>query len=331
MPCDFNTKLCRSDLHRPLPIKNRYVTAANDLKRKKISLVAFVGALCEELGNRRRQRTAETYRAALTSLLKFTGGDMPLKALTATLVGAYEGWLCERGVALNTSSFYMRVLWAIYNRAVVAGLVTNTLPFSEVYTGIGPTPKRALSLSAISAIKRLDLSRRPALAFARDMFLVGFYLRGMSFVDMAYLKAADMIGDHVIYNRRKTGQMLTVKWLPQIAEIVGRYPPNPTGRLLPILVDKGATDAEERRAYRSAASRVNRNLKKVGEMAGISGRLTMYAGRHSWATGAQSLGAPLSVISQGLGHDSERTTRIYLASLDVGVIDRMSALIASSL
>jgi len=37
------------------------------------------------------------------------------------------------------------------------------------------------------------------------------------------------------------------------------------------------------------------------------------------------------LLSQGMGHDSEATTRIYLASLDNMVIDRANSLILKSL
>ena len=55
---------------------------------------------------------------------------------------------------------------------------------------------------------------------------------------------------------------------------------------------------------------------------GISEPLTFYAARHSWATLARDCGTPLTVISAGMGHTSERTTRIYLAQLDHDVIDK---------
>lgn len=48
----------------------------------------------------------------------------------------------------------------------------------------------------------------------------------------------------------------------------------------------------------------------------------LYICRHSWASIARSMHIPISVISEGMGHDSEATTQIYLASLDPAIIDR---------
>lgn len=52
-----------------------------------------------------------------------------------------------------------------------------------------------------------------------------------------------------------------------------------------------------------------------------------YISRHTWASIAKSKNIPISVISEAMGHDSESTTRIYLASLDTSVIDNANKLI----
>ena len=67
---------------------------------------------------------------------------------------------------------------------------------------------------------------------------------------------------------------------------------------------------------------VNRNLKAIGKKLGLTLPLTMYVARHSWASIARDEGIPISVISAGMGHDSESTTQIYLASIETQVIDK---------
>lgn len=74
--------------------------------------------------------------------------------------------------------------------------------------------------------------------------------------------------------------------------------------------------------YKNVLYKINYNLKRVGRRVHLSLPLTMYVARHSWASIARSRNIPLSVISQGMGHDSESTTKIYLASLETNVIDR---------
>ena len=105
---------------------------------------------------------------------------------------AYEAWHRQRGVTPNTISFYIRILRAVYNRAVEKEIIENLNPFRKVYTGVEKTVKRALPLDTIKKIKALELSLTPALEYARDMFLMSFYLRGMSFIDMAFLRKSDL-------------------------------------------------------------------------------------------------------------------------------------------
>ncbi len=106
----------------------------------------------------------------------------------------------------------MRILRAVYNLAAEKGLTENRNPFRHVYTGIDKTAKRAISLKDIRRIKNLDLSMRPNWDFARDMFMLSFYTRDMSLIDMAYLKKRDLQNGILAYRRRKTGQTLHLKW-----------------------------------------------------------------------------------------------------------------------
>ena len=88
---------------------------------------------------------------------------------------------------------------------------------------------------------------------------------------------------------------------------------------------------DERRQYKNAQGAVNANLKKVGAMAGMKMPLTMYVARHSWASAAKSNNVPVAVISEALGHESESTTQIYLASLETAVVDKFNRRIIRSL
>ena len=72
-------------------------------------------------------------------------------------------------------------------------------------------------------------------------------------------------------------------------------------------------------------ARVNKALKQIGVMLNLPEPLTMYVARHSWATAARVSNIPISVISEGLGHDSEETTQIYLASIENSVVDKANS------
>lgn len=229
---------------------------------------------------------------------------------------------------MNTISFYMRNLRSVYNIAVEKGLITQQNPFKNVYTGIDKTIKRAISIEIIRKIKNLDLKKHPSKELARDIFMFSFYTRGMSFIDMAFLKKTDLCNGVLIYRRHKTNQQLTIKWEKPMQEIVSKYKTKNTPYLLPII---NKNDIEERIQYKNAVHLVNNKLKSIGKDIGINIPLTTYVARHSWASIAQKQNIPISIISKALGHDSEKTTQIYLDTLDTSTIDKANIQIIESI
>lgn len=293
------------------------------------SLFNFMESLIARLKQNGKTRTSETYRSTLNSFKKYRKDeDIMLDCITSETMEGYEAWHRKRGVAPNTISFYTRILRAVYNRAVEDDIIENRNPFRHVYTGVDKTVKRALPLALIKKIKVLDLSLIPTLDYARDMFLMSFYLRGMSFIDMAFLRKTDLKNRYVTYRRRKTGQQLIIEWTKEMQMILDKYPENNSDYLLPIIRNPGTN---ERCTYRNAGYNINHNLKRIAEMVGITIPLTLYVARHSWASAAKAKGIPVSVISEGMGHDSEATTQIYLASLDTSAVDKANSLILKSL
>ena len=293
------------------------------------SLFNFMQGIIARLKQMDKIRTAENYSCTLKSFMQFRGDrDILLSEIDSDLMQLYEAYLHGKGAVRNTSSFYMRILRAVYNRALEKKLMEQRNPFRHVYTGVDKTVKRAVPLSAIKRMKNLDLSLQPNLEFARDMFLFSFYTRGMSFIDMAHLKKKDLQNGFLSYRRRKTGQQLVIKWEKCMQEIVNKchtWDRNPY--LLPILNFPN----ESRKQYKYAQSRINVHLKEIANMIGVSIPLSMYVARHSWASIAKSKNIPISVISEGMGHDSELTTQIYLASLDNTIVDNANAQILKCL
>lgn len=277
-----------------------------------------------------KERTAEIYASSLNSFIRFraTAGEVTFEEMDSLMMMEYEAYLKQNGKCPNTISFYMRSLRALYNRASEEGLVENRNPFRHVNTSVEKTVKRAVSSEVIGKIKVLDLDYSPALSLARDLFLLCFYLRGMSFVDLAFLKKKDLQNGVLVYRRHKTGQQLCIKWEQPMQDIVRKHTDPDSPYLLPVIKVPGK---EERRQYLNASHLMNKRLKKIGMMVGCPIKLTFYVSRHSWASIAKSRNVPLPVISEALGHDSEGTTRIYLALLDSSVVDKANSMVIQSI
>lgn len=288
-----------------------------------VSILNYFDEQIDRLMAEGKPGTAINYRRTAKSLYHFLGHrDVSLSVLDGSFVSEYEAWLTTRGISRNTSSFYLRVLRALYNKAVAQHIIEQTHPFEHVYTGIDKTGKRALNENAILRLSLLDLCHSPELDLARDLFVFSYCTRGMTFIDMAYLRKREIRGNFIRYNRHKTGQPLTIHIEPCIERILKKY--ENTTRcspfVFPLIKSENAETAY--RQYRSALSIYNRRLKRLAHLTGITTSLTSYVARHTWATTARNHHVPVSIISAGMGHTSERTTQIYLASLENAVIDR---------
>ena len=285
------------------------------------TLFSYMEQMIARYWRQGQHRTSETYSTTLNSFKRFRADiDVYLEDIDSELMEAYENHLKQNNLSPNTISFYMKHLRAVYKRAVDDELVRDKNPFKRVSTSIEKTAKRAISLKALKRLKAMDLSDNSSKRFARDIFLFSFYTRGMSFVDIAYLQKKNLKGDVLSYRRRKTNQPLKIGWEPDMQEILKRYEADTSSPYLFSIIKDA--EGNPRKQYQNMQFLINRHLKEIGKGLGLHQPLTMYCARHSWASIAHEEGIPLSIISEGMGHDSEKTTQIYLASLKTEVIDK---------
>lgn len=285
-----------------------------------VSVLDFMRNQIRLMRNANRLGTALNYEKTMKNFAEFLGEvNLPFSAMTEQLIADYNAFLIQRGMVRNSISFYMRIMRAVYNKAVRQKLVEQSHPFTEVYTGIDCTRKRAVSESVISQLYKLKLTEGTPLALARDIFMFSYCTRGMTFVDIAYLKKENIYNGVICYARRKTGQLLSVRIEPFVQKIVERYSSALSPYVFPILTSTDPKQAYEE--YQTALNNHNRLLKRLSKMLSGGCKLTSYTSRHSWATAARNHNVPISVISAGMGHTSEQTTRIYLTMLENSVID----------
>lgn len=265
--------------------------------------------------------TKNNYTNAVNRFVEFRNQkDLTFSQMTADMMEMYQAWLWNRGVGQNTVSFYLRTLRTLHHKAVEAGQATSNDIFAHVQTANVRTAKRAISVKDIRKIEKLELQIGSSIDKARDLFLLSFYLRGMAFVDMAFLKKSDLKCGMVSYNRRKTHQNLNIEWIKPMQAIIDKYAEQTKDSpyMLPILTGKETSPYTQ---YRKVEYNTNYNLKKIGKMIGLKIPLTTYVARHTWASIALHMNIPIATISEGMGHNSYKTTQIYLESIDVSTIN----------
>ncbi len=279
-----------------------------------------------------RFKTSQSYNCALRSFLRFRNGeDISLRHLNSTIVKEYQRYLKRKDLLPNTVSFYMRILRLLYNRAVQEDIMEPTNPFRGIHTRIERTEKRAVEPSVLRQLASLDLSYSPMLALSRDLFLFSFYARGMSFVDMTYLRKNCLHDGFLVYYRRKTGQRIAIRLEDCLSDIIRRYADVTEGSpyLLPIFSPSNPRPIEIQ--HRNAILMQNKRLREISYLLRLHRPLTTYVSRHSWATIAKRSRIPIAIISEGMGHESQHTTQIYLDTLDSSLIDQANRIVISVL
>lgn len=283
-----------------------------------MKLSRFLTGISVDLCAAGRKRSSLKYRSAVRQVHLFSGDpDITLRQVfTVPFLCAFEGYLLgEASLCLNTSSSYLISLRAIFREAVERGkLPPQPGLFDHVFTGTVPTAKRAVPPGVIALVTSADLSRCSRLMVSRDMFVLSFHLHGISFIDLAHLSRADVKGDMVIYRRQKTGSAVVVPVNDVARELLNRYASRfPASPYALCLLDPNEDGVAVN--YESVLRRHNRHLEELSTLLNLTVKLTTYVSRHSWASIAYHNNVEMPAISESLGHNTEKTTRVYLSSL----------------
>ncbi|MEO5118387.1 site-specific integrase [Bacteroides ovatus] len=291
-----------------------------------LKVVAFMKQVADGLQMGGNFGTAHVYRSSLNAIIAYRGkGDFTFNEVTPEWLKGFEIHLRSRGCSWNTVSTYLRTFRAVYNRAVdsrMAPYVPHL--FRAVYTGTRADRKRSLEMEDMKKVftKMQAPAVTPDMQRARELFVLMFLLRGLPFVDLAYLRKSDLHDTVITYRRRKTGRPLAVTLTPEAMRILKRYMSRDSSSpyLFPILSSREGTK-EAYREYQLALRNFNRQLMLLGEILGLGNRLSSYTARHTWATTAYYCEIHPGIISEAMGHSSITVTETYLKPFQNKKID----------
>ena len=269
-----------------------------------------------------KKGTASLYKATRNQLALFIGQrKLDFKRVNTQLVNDFVDHLESLNLSRNSVSNYTSILRAVYNCALSENLIApGENPFQKLRLRPVQSYKRSVGADVIKEMTQMDLKANKSLDFARDLFLFSFMACGMAFVDLAHLTYKNIHGDELVYSRVKTKTEIRVKITSGMRRLLEKYADANSNALFPILKSLDASYE----TYKVALRTYNRRLGRIGNKLSCPVKLTSYVARHSWAMSAKENSAPISVISQALGHTSEETTRFYLKELDQSIIDRVN-------
>ena len=278
--------------------------------------------------------TADSYKQTLTSFQKFLNHkDIPLSKINLKFILDYEAKCKGEGMKVNSIGVYLRTLRAIVNRAINDGILNrNNYPFNNYSIKSEKTAKRAISKEDIQKIIDLELEPGSKLWDSLNYFIFMFHLRGMNFIDLAYLKFENLKEGRIEYRRIKTGKLYSIKLTDKAQQIVDHYTKDrtysETDYLFPVLPTNLKSDLEkERSKFKDQRRYFNKSLKTIAKLCGIEVSLTTYVTRHTWASLAKFAGISPAIIGESLGHSDLKTTQTYLANFDNEALDDANAII----
>lgn len=236
----------------------------------------------------------------------------------------YEVWLRNKNLSENTIGIRFRTLRAMYNVAIEEKSVNpQCYPFRsyKVAKLHKETAKRALTKSDIQKIiKYKPSSQREQLSL--DIFIFSYLMGGINFVDIASLTQNNIIENQLIYTRQKTHKLIKLPIHPTAQKLIDKYSNPENNHLFPILFPYHKSEQQKANRVHKIISKTNKNLKEIGAKLKLPIPLTTYVARHSFATVLKRSGVETSVISESLGHSSEKVTQYYLDSFESSQINK---------
>ncbi|MFT3904006.1 MAG: site-specific integrase [Niabella sp.] len=275
------------------------------------------------------------YQCAVTKLENYiTKKDLKFEDIDYSFLENFNAYMVGQGMRTNAISCYLRTIRAIYNKAMKQDVVeTRFYPFLKYKIKSEKTINRALTLNELKSIVDIDIAGIGNMTFHRQLFLLSFCLIGINFADLLTLTEENLINNRIVFHRKKTKKVYSIKVLPKIMELITslQQTQSPTGYLLPF-IDKTKTPLQQKKDIGLVIHANNDNMKKIAEMAGVKKPISTYYARYSWANIAKSVGYSKDLIAEALGHEyGNKVTGIYLEHFDKELIDEMNNNIVNKL
>lgn len=311
--------------------------------KKGMTLFKFFDLVIENLNNSEKIGNANIYKDCYNTIRNFRNKkDLEFVDINYSLISRLVEYMRSNKNAENTIYVRLRTLRALLNEAIAQKYMNDEYyPFARhqaqknryvINRHNESTRHRALKKEDIISIKDIDLSKQPHLIDARNYFIFSYAGYGINFVDIALLCWEDIktVGgvDRVFYKRKKLknskkSSMLNFKLNPVAWEIINYYSNVDSIYIFPILNENvHRSESQIINRVRKVRKQVNKDLGTIADILELDERnITTYWARHSAASILKNQNTPIALISDLLGHTSEKTTQIYLDQFDSGKQD----------
>ena len=295
------------------------------------SLSAYIDQICEILKADGKIETNNIFRSTKNAWTKFFKKEIfHFEDINPKSIHDFEQAGERRGNMPSTTFLYLRTVKTIINMAKREKICGPEYDPFQNYSFAKfrriKTRKRAISREDFRKIEELELDEKSRLFHSRNYFIFSFYAGGINFVDLAQLKWANIEKNQLFYTRKKTNELINVPLMGQVVKILDIYKRYSNCKkddfIFPILSEIHATSISIANRLHKVNHQVNQDLQEIGGTVKLDVKLTTYVARHTFATVLKKEGISVSIIGQALGHENEKTTRIYLDSFGSDIMQQ---------
>ena len=198
-------------------------------------------------------------------------------------------------------------------------------PFYNYKIKTEKTISRAITKAELKKIYEHPLIENSVAWHSRNIFFLIFNLIGISFIDLILLEHDSIQNGRIVYRRRKTGKLYTIRITAEAERIINIYKNSNSKYLISYFKFDEVLKSKVREEAGLRIKSCNTQLKKIGKALELPITCTTYVARYSWANIAKSLDYPKSQIAEALGHEyGNRITGIYLDNYGCEIIDKMN-------
>lgn len=272
--------------------------------------------------------------------------DLSFSELTTPFVAQFEAYLHtlhnerqpEKMLHPNSIQVIMKAFRAIVNRAIEVDKIIpmDKNPFLTYKLKGVETTKDKLDQSEIESIKALDLPEGSLIWHCRNYFLFSFYCAGIRVGDLIQLRWGNITKDgrieYKMTKNHKERDFALVEPAKKILSYYHKKSVKATDYIFPVLdptetwcraitlEEKDVLPAEEKeKMYTRIGAKtalINKELKRIANMAGIEKKISFHVSRHSFAKAAKKKGVDNLKVQELFAHSSLKVTEGYMGHFE---------------
>lgn len=264
---------------------------------------SFLSFVKDDIISSQAKESTKRNRLTTYMLLSKFRSHIEFKDLNPRLVYDFERFLFENQFKTNTVAKHMKHFKAFVNSAINKGYIDlNDYPFRRYHIKMSETKHTFLLPEELEKLENMELAgHRQSLSQSLDAFLFCCYT-GLRYSDFINLSEKNIVTidkrPWLVFNTVKTGAEvklpLTFLFEGKAWKLLRKH----KGHLSDFFSIK-------------PNSTVNKELIRIGKIAGIEKHFSFHSARHTNATLLIYKGANITTVQKLLGHRNVTTTQIY--------------------